>query len=254
MKVEQVAAQLFTLRDYCKDSASFAESMKKVRAMGYQAVQVSGVGVSDPVEIAAILNGEGLTCCATHENNIIQEPEAVAERLQKLACRYTAVPSPCGREMNSLADVKEFAADMNKAGEILHNAGITLTYHNHNGEFRRYDGQMMLEVIYGETDPRYLQGELDTYWVQYGGGDSAEWCERLKERLPLLHLKDYKTNQDGDPAFAVIGYGNLNWQRIMKAAEASGCEWFIVEQDRCDGSPFDSLQMSYEYIRDNLCE
>ncbi len=39
----------------------------------------------------------------------------------------------------------------------------------------------------------------------------------------------------------------------MAAADAAGCEWFIVEQDTCPGDPFDSLRMSFEFIRDNLC-
>ena len=254
MKVEQVAVQLFTLRDHCQDAVSFAESMKRVRAVGYQAVQVSGVGVKDPAEIAKILSGEGLTCCATHEGNVLDDAAAVVERLQTLSCRYAAVPSPGGRSIQSLADVKQYAADINRAGEILHNAGLVLTYHNHHYEFRRYEGQLMLEVIYGETDPRYLRGEIDTYWVQYGGGDSVEWCERLAGRLPLLHAKDYKITEESNPAFAEIGYGNLNWPRIKQAAESAGCEWFIVEQDTCDGCPFDSLQMSFDYIRDNLCD
>jgi len=254
MKVEQVVAQLYTVREYCKDAAGLAESAKKIREIGYQAVQVSGVGDIEPAEIASILQGEGLTCCATHESNILEAPDKVAERLHMLSCSYTAVPSPGKRPITSLADVKQFAADMNKSGQILSEAGIALAYHNHHREFRRYEGELMLEVIYGETDPRYLQGEIDTYWVQYGGGDSVEWCERLKGRLPLLHAKDYKIDDENTPTFAEIGYGNLNWQRIAAAAEASGCEWFIVEQDRCDGNPFDSLRMSFEYIRDNLCD
>ena len=80
----------------------------------------------------------------------------------------------------------------------------------------------------------------------------AEWCTRLKNRLPLLHLKDYAVDATGKPYFAEIGQGNLDFKAIIAAAEASGCEWFIVEQDVCPGNPFGSLKLSIDYIKARL--
>ncbi len=81
-----------------------------------------------------------------------------------------------------------------------------------------------------------------------------KWCFRLKDRLPLLHLKDYRINAENQIEFAEVGSGTLDIKAIIAAAEASGCQWFIVEQDTCPGNPFDSLALSFNYIRDNLCE
>lgn len=255
MKIEQAAAQLYTIRTFIQTPEDIAKSLKKVHEIGYTAVQVSGMGPIAEEELKKILDGEGLTCCATHEPaaKILDEPQAIVERLNKLGCRYTAVPSPGSVSLNTLDEIKAFAARMNTAGKVLFEAGKVLTYHNHQREFRKFDGQIMLDVFYNETDPRYLQGEIDTYWAQYGGGNPAEWCKKLDDRLPLLHLKDYKINEENKPSFAEIGYGNLNWKEIVAAAEASGCEWFIVEQDTCPGDPFDSLRMSFDYIKSTLC-
>jgi sugar phosphate isomerase/epimerase len=109
-----------------------------------------------------------------------------------------------------------------------------------------------LDRIYDGTSKDALQGEPDTYWVQYGGGDAVEWCEKLKGRLPLLHLKDYQTNSENTAHMCEIGSGNLNFKKIVAAAEAAGCEWFIVEQDSCPGDPLDSLEKSFRYIQENL--
>ena len=49
-----------------------------------------------------------------------------------------------------------------------------------------------------------------------------------------------------------IGNGNLNWPSIIAAAERSGTEWFIVEQDTCTGDPFDSVRQSFEFIKRTL--
>jgi sugar phosphate isomerase/epimerase len=234
MKINQVAAQLYTVRDFAKTVPEIAMTLKKIRAIGYEAVQISGLGPISENELLAMLKGEGLTCCATHEdgNTILNEPQKIVD---------------------TLPDVKSFAARLNAAGKVLHAAGQVLCYHNHQIEFRRLGGKPILEILFEETDPRYLQGEPDTYWVQNGGGDPVAWCNRLKNRLPILHIKDYTVNAENHPTFAEIGNGNLNWKQIIPAAEAAGCKWFCIEQDTCPGDPFDSLKQSFDYTKKNLC-
>lgn len=255
MKIERVAAQLYTVRDFIKTPPEIAASMKRVRKIGYQAVQVSGMGPIAEEELLRILEGKGLVCCATHEpsDKILNEPQRIVDRLRKLKCRHTAYPHPSGINFDTLAAVKEFAAKLNAAGKVLHDAGLVLSYHNHAIEFQRLDGRPILEIIYAETDARYLKGEPDTYWIQYGGGSPLEWCQKLKNRLPLLHMKDYGVTAGRQITFCEIGNGNLNWKKIVPAAEKSGCEWFIVEQDTCPGDPFDSLKISFDYIQRELC-
>jgi len=256
MKLNQVAAQLFTLREHCKTPADLAASLKKVAAIGYPAVQISGIGPIPEADLVKICRDNNLTICATHENGqvILNEPQKIVAKLQALGCRHTAFPHPGAYKFETFAEVKDLAAKLNAAGKVLAAAGLTLSYHNHSVEFRRIAGKTILEHIYDLTDPRYLKGEPDTYWIQTGGGEPTAWCHRLKGRLPLLHMKDYVvTAPDNKPTMAEIGNGNLHWKTIVQAADAAGCEWFIVEQDRCPGDPFDSLRQSFQYIRDHLC-
>lgn len=256
MKLSQVAVQLYTLRDFTQTPDEIAAALKKVRSIGYEAVQVSATGPIDESELVRILDGEGLVCCATHEpgSAILRAPEHVVERLQKLNCRYTAYPFPAGIDMTDPAQVQELTRNLDASGAVLRAAGLVLTYHNHAHEFVRHDSGLALEMIYSGSSAENLQGEIDTYWVQFGGGDPVDWCRRLKGRLPLLHLKDYAVGEGYQPVMAEIGSGNLNWEAIISAAQESGCEWFIVEQDVCPGDPFDSLKKSFDYIRDHLAE
>lgn len=254
MKISQVAAQLYTCRDLLKTPADIAATLRRVRAVGYTAVQVSGMGPIAEEELMKILDGEGLVCCATHESGetIIQRPEGVVERLQKLRCVHTAYPCPSTGDFSSLERVTALIEGLDAAGKVLAAAGLNLSYHNHAMEFRKLDGRTILDRIYEGTDPRHVQGELDTYWVHYGGGENVEWCEKLAGRLPLLHLKDYQITTENVPSFCEIGAGNLNFKKIIAEAEQSGCQWFIVEQDICPGDPVDSLAQSFEYIEANL--
>ncbi|HEY9594438.1 MAG TPA: sugar phosphate isomerase/epimerase, partial [Spirochaetia bacterium] len=107
------------------------------------------------------------------------------------------------------------------------------------------------EWILAETDPDAVQVQLDTYWVQAGGGDPAEWLARLKGRASMVHVKDYGVDSGGKPVFEEIGQGNLGWKRILAAARKAGCQWYIVEQDSDwdDGDPFQSLRVSLTYLK-----
>lgn len=255
MKISQVAAQLYTVRDYCKNTSDFANTMRRLRQIGYSAVQISGIGPIPEEEVVRILDGEGIICCATHEPSAVVrwEPEKVVERLQKLGCKFTAYPSPHGVDFTKEEDVVNLANDLDRSGAVLREAGLVLAYHNHGFEFVPFRGRPALEYIFETTAPRNLVGEIDTYWIQYGGGDPVAWCRRLAGRAPLIHLKDYIFTPENTPTFAEIGRGTLPFKEIVAEAENGGCEWFIIEQDTCQGDPIESLRMSFDYVRDNLC-
>ena len=254
MKPSQIAAQLYTVRDHCATASGLAASLAKLRAIGYRAVQVSGLGPIPDAEIGAILAGEGLVCCATHEPSatILDSPHLVVERLRRLNCRFTAYPYPRDIDFSNEEHIRTLVRKLDAAGAVLRAAGLVLGYHNHAIEFVSHRGRPVLEHLFAATDPRHLVAELDTYWVHYGGGDVVAWCERLAGRLPFIHLKDYGFSLENKPEFREIGRGNLDWSRIIPAAEKAGCEWFIVEQDTCAGDPFESLRLSYDYLCENF--
>ncbi len=250
MKIENIAIQLYTLRDFICTPADIASTLKRVAQIGYRAVQVSGMGPIEESELVAICQGEGLTICATHESGevILKSPEKVVERLSKLGCKYTAYPYPAGIDFADEESVRGLISGLDKSGAVLADAGQTLLYHNHAHEFIRSGGRTILDRIYAETSPRCLAAEPDTYWVQYGGGEPVTWIEKLSGRVPVLHCKDYVVEPPDKPRFAEVGYGNLNWPAIVAAAEKAGTEWFVVEQDTCPGDPFESIKLSFDYL------
>ncbi len=254
MKLSQVAAQLYTVRDFCKDAAGLAETARKLRAIGYGAVQVSGIGPIADAEVASILKGEGLTICATHEPSqmILDEPEKVIARLERLGCGLTAYPYPAGIDFTNAEHVETLVRKLDATGAKLRAAGMRLSYHNHAIEFVKFRGAPVLDYIYARTAPENLGGEIDTFWIHYGGGDVVDWTQRLRGRLPLMHLKDYGFTKDNTHTWCEVGAGTLPFARIIAEAEAGGCEWFVVEQDTCPGNPFDSLRQSFDYIKANL--
>jgi sugar phosphate isomerase/epimerase len=252
MKLSQVAAQLYTCRDLIQDAAGLEKTLRRLRKIGYTAVQVSGLGPVPYEEVGRILADTGMICCTTHESgdDILNAPEMVIERLVPLGCKITAYPFPRGIDLSSRTAVDEWIARLQSAAEIFERAGLRLCYHNHNHEFRKLEGRTILELIY-EGAPA-IKAELDTYWIHYGGGDVIEWCRRMAGRFPVMHMKDYQTTAENTPLWSEVGEGNLDFKGIVAAAEEAGCEWFAVEQDTCPGNPVDSLEKSFRYFQERL--
>lgn len=249
---KNLAAQLYTIREYTKTPKDIAESMKKIKAIGYDAVQISGLGPIDNKELANILDGEGLVCCASHDSGalLFDKTDEVIERLHAVKCPYTAYPYPHVK-WTCEEDCVKLAAGLNEVGARLKAAGITLCYHNHALEFEKFNGRTVLDILYSASTAENLKGEPDTYWVQQGGANPVTWIKKLSGRLPLLHLKD-SGFRDGKQIMTEIGSGNLEWKPILEAADEAGCLWYIVEQDVCPGCPFESLKMSYDYLSENF--
>ncbi len=252
MTPPRLAAQLYTVREHTQTAADFTVSMQMIRSIGYTAVQVSAIGPIPDSEVKAITDDLGLTICNTHvrpSRALWDDLDVVIAQHELWQCRHVAIGSmPAEYRVAGEDGFRRFAAEANQIGERLHAAGLTFSYHNHSFEFVRFGQQIGLDIIYQETDPRYLQAELDTYWIQHGGGDPAAWIRRMKDRMPVVHLKDMVI-VDGEQAMAEVGAGNLNWPAILGACQETGVEWYAVEQDICPGDPFESLRLSYENLK-----
>lgn len=247
----QIAAQLYTLRDHCKTSADIAKSLKKVKQIGYDTVQVSGIGKVDPKELANMLKGEGLACCITHISldRMKSEPRQVADEHQLWGCRYTAIGGfGFSGEMTAQKWI-DFARDYSAVAANLAKLGLLVGYHNHSHELVKYDGRTALDLILENADPS-LWFEIDTYWITHGGGDPIQWVNKVAGRIPCIHLKDMAIRPDRTQIMAEVGEGNLNFPGIIEAAKKAGTKWFIVEQDNCNGrDPFECLATSLRNLQ-----
>lgn len=253
-----IAAQLYTIRDFTQSTADFAASMRKIRDIGYRVVQVSAIGAIADADVKRICVDNGLTICNTHVSvdQLQNDLDAVIAQHELWHCRHVAIGSMPQAYRGSEAGFRRFAALANGIGEKLAAAGLTFSYHNHSFEFRQFGGRSGLQIFFDATDPRYVQAELDTYWIQHGGADPVIWIERMAGRMPVIHLKDMVmlpseggASQRPQQAMAEVGEGNMNFKGILAACQRAGVEFYAVEQDICQRDPFESLAISYRNLR-----
>lgn len=243
-----IAAQMYTLREYLKTPSDIAATMKKVREIGYEAVQLSGLGMIMPLDLKRILDVEGLQAVITHVSfdRLLHDFSALVDEHKLWNCPNVAIGG-MPAEYRNWPGYVEFAPIASEVAHKLKEQGLTFSYHNHSFEFERFQGKTGLEWFYEKADP-IVMAEIDTYWVQHGGGDPADWCARMKNRMPVVHVKDMVI-LDGQQTMAEVGEGNLNWPRIIDACRKSDVQWYAVEQDVCHRDPFESMAISLRNLK-----
>jgi sugar phosphate isomerase/epimerase len=256
MKLSQVGAQLYTVRDHLKDPSAFAETIDRLKFFGYCAVELIHSETVSDREIAEICGAAGVAVAAAHIPGevILERPEAVAEKLNTVGAKIGVYAFPRGVDFGSRKEVEMLADRLEQSAAFLQREGLTLAYHNHAMEFARVGQDLAYDVIRSRAPG--LSFELDAYWAQYGGMSPERWVRNLGNKLVSLHLKDFgvATKQGEPPFMTEVGQGNLDFPTLVADAERGGCQWFIVEQDFTPGDPFDSLEISFRYVQKELVE
>ncbi|MBW7461241.1 sugar phosphate isomerase/epimerase, partial [Paenibacillus sepulcri] len=128
MKKSQIAAQLYTVRNFTKTAEDLDASLKKIKEIGYEAVQVSGIGPIEPEAVREMCQRHGLTICATHVpfDWLLHDLESVMKVHQSWGCRYVGIGSMPAEFRTGLAGYQEMARTLSGIGAKLSEAGLEL--------------------------------------------------------------------------------------------------------------------------------
>lgn len=240
----EIGAQFYTLRDFCKNLNDFEESLKKVADIGYKYVQISGTCDYTAEWLGEKLKENGLKCVLTHTSpdKLTADPKKVCEEHTQFGCDYVGL----GYYNFAENTIDDFYGKFSDTVKAIAENGKYFMYHNHDNEFIKIDGKPVLEHLAERFSPESFGFTLDTFWIQAGGGDPGYWIEKFSGRVPCIHLKDFAYGRK----MAVVGEGNINFDRVFEKAQAAGTKYMLVEQDDCNGeNPFDCLKRSYDYLK-----
>lgn len=246
---------LYSLRDRIETEEGLEQVCAALGRMGYSFLQFSGSPL--PLEtVRRVSERTGMPFNLTHSpiDRILNDTDRLMREHEAFGCRNIGIgciPNP----MMSDAQVEELTREMERAAAYMQERGFRLYYHQHHYEFRKMgSGRTVLEYFM-EMAP-HLNFILDTYWVQYGGGNIYELAKKLTGRIGCVHLKDYKIvgtggDWDVEPTFAYLGDGLLDFGKIIPALRAAGTELFYVEQDNASELPdgMEQLEKSAVYLK-----
>jgi sugar phosphate isomerase/epimerase len=246
-KLNSIGVQLYTVRgEMAKD---FEGSLQKIAAIGYKEVEFAGYYNKSPMDVKAILDRYGLAAPATHASlaDIQTKLDQTIETARAIGHRFVICPYLLDKDRRTLDDYKRHAETFNRAGEACRKAGIQFGYHNHDFEFEAKDGKMPYDLLLEETDRNLVKMELDLYWIAKGGQDPIAYLNKHKDRFVLFHVKEMdKTPNRG---ITEVGRGVIDFKSIFAKAPKGAIKHYFVEQDTCPGSPFDSIKISFDYLK-----
>lgn len=221
-----------------KDMPTTLDSLKALKVYDMEFSSLFG---KKATEIRKLLDERGMYCSSFGVSypDALMKSDEVAANAKALGAKFVRVawiPHE-GPFTKALAD--KTIADFSIIGKNLkENYGLEFCYHNHGFEFAPYEGGTYFDYIAKNTDPKFVNFEMDILWTFFPGIDPAKLLEKYPNRFKLMHVKDLKkgvignlsggTSSENDVA---LGTGQLNLPAIMKAAKKAKIQHYYIEDE-----------------------
>lgn len=255
--------QLWTVKD--ETAKDLEGTLRKVHAAGFREIEFAGYYGKSPAELGKFMRDLGFSLVSTHAGagDIAQNGDQIIADAKALGLKYIVASSPgvtpekeklpWEQRMNAvdLTDWKWNADLFNKFGKQVSDAGMAFGYHNHDAEFKKFDGQTAFDYLFANTDPKHVKIELDVGWVAVAGVDPIALLNKYQDRVIALHVKDVaKRGADGkDPTSVALGEGTVDWKSVIGTAKANGTKAFFYEQEAPFTRPIlESVKISGDYL------
>lgn len=265
-----IGLQVYTVREAA--AKDLPGTLRAIADIGYREIELAGIPPTPAAALRTVLKDCGLTAPSMHASMVdlqtgLQERIDYAKALgtEYLVCSFpwtadSRFRDNPGRAVISLAsgitldDWKWNAEQLNKIGAVAAKAGLRCGYHNHNMEFRSYDGVVAYDELLRLTDPALVTMELDLAWVVTAGADPIKYLKKHADRISLLHVKevrkDLRVTADRLQAQTTeIGSGKIDWKQLFRAMDAKRIAHYFVEQENFERTPLEAVRISFEYLK-----
>lgn len=249
-KIRSIGIQLWTVRDILDQD--FEGTLTALGRIGIREVELySGLYTRKAKEIRATLERAGLSAPSGHVGltEITDTLDQTIENAHTIGQQYVVVAS-FPEELHTVTGYTEAAAALNKAGERLRAAGLTLGFHNHADEFKPLHGaggdqaEIGYDILLAETDPKLLVMEMDLFWIRAGKRDPLAYFAKYPGRFHMVHVKDMAA----DDSMVDVGAGVIDWKQLFRQSHAAGIRHYFLEHDE-PKDPLAFARSGYEYLK-----
>ncbi len=228
-----------------------------IRELGFEEVEAGDLYGRTPAAFAGLLKAHGLraTSYGASWAALERDAAAVGEEARSLGASYVVCSTiPHSAKHLAEADCGPAAEHLNRWGERLAAAGLRLCYHTHGTEFDASADGTRFDTLARLTDRRYVNFEMDIFWIVYGGQDPARMLRRHRGRFPLMHIKDIRkgtvlglTPADVNEEDSVpLGTGLVDAGAALLAAQECGVKHYYLEEEAVDAVP--QIRQSLRYL------
>lgn len=243
-----ISLQYWSLhKEFAED---YAATAKQLAEAGYKFLEV-GFGSGDHLsakERQKILADAGVAASSLHISwsGLADHFNKIIDDAGTFQTRELVIPWMPSETFASVKSCAEFGEQYGAMGARLRELGFRLSYHHHDYEYALLEGRPALEWMLEASAPRDVSAEIDVCWAHIAGHDPVWALSRMGSRARMVHLKDCDKNK----RTTALGCGVIDFPAIFELLDKSGTvEWYAVEQEHYDGSPFESLRRSMDYLK-----
>jgi sugar phosphate isomerase/epimerase len=255
LHAQEIGLQLYSLRNEFKKDVP--GTLAKIKEWNIHLIEGGGTyGLA--VEVYKKLlqqNNLQMVSYGADFTELAKNPQAIIDDAKGFGAKFIMCAwIPHKEEEFTVDDIKKAIDVFSAAGKLAYENGLKFCYHPHGYEFRSYEGGTLFDYLVKNTDPKYVNYEMDVFWVKQPGQDPVALLKKYPNRFLMLHLKDRKPgtegNQDGrapDESNVVLGKGDVGIAAIMKEAKKTGIKYCFIE----DESPksVEQIPQSLEFLR-----
>jgi len=236
---QEIGLQLYSLRNEIpKDVPSSLAIIKDWGIKEIEGGSTYGLSIEE-FNTLCKKNNLNMVSIGAGFDELEKDAAAVATKAKQFGAKYVMcswIPHT-GNDF-TLADTEKAISVFEKAGKVLAAQGLSLCYHIHGYEFRPYEGGTLFDLMVKRLDPKFVNFEMDVFWVKHPGQDPVALLKKYPQRFPLMHLKDRRigtpNSQDGhadNETNVVLGSGDVGIAAIMKEARKLGVKHFFIEDE-----------------------
>ena len=274
------AVQQIMLGTVTGNESQARETLKRIKAAGYDGLELNRfmihptslmvrmmtkaagmpTGNGGKLDWKALMEESGLSVISLHTDlgSLEREADKAAEEAKAFHTDTVVITGMYRFDYSDEKTVRELAQRLNKAGESMKQAGLSLLYHNHNVELLQVKpGLRAYDILVSDTDPGLVNFEFDSYWFTDGGADAKDWMRRLGNRMKLWHITDRGSRLSGAAMTPILkadsmelGTGSMDLDGMREIAAANGVRAAVLESHRnwIDKDPVRSLELSAEWL------
>ena len=188
-----IGLQLSTLVKHKVDEAELVSNLHQISAIGFQEIEPWHAAYTIPAEqLRKNITDAGMTVSSDRVEyaDLTTDFTGRNELCQDVGSQMGGLPHAAESQWMSAEGFHTAAKQFNDWAERVNDMGMQFAFHNHDYEFRKFDGVTGYDILLKETDPKLVYLEMDCYWITQAGYDPVQMLNRLGRRVRMLHIKD----------------------------------------------------------------
>ena len=216
-------------------------TLDTIKNLGVTNMEFSNLFGRTAADIRKLLDEKGMRCTSfgVSYSDLVNKTSEVGQNAKTLGASFVRVAWIPHDGPFTIETAKKAIADFSTAGKMLKESyGLSFCYHNHGYEFQPYENGTFFDYIVANTNPDYVNFELDILWAFHPGADPAALLKKYPKRFKLMHVKDLRKGVVGDftggtsvENDVALGTGQIDVAAVIKAASKSSIENYYIEDE-----------------------